>query len=123
MLTTPGCVMVNLQCGDVSEDLAAAEAAGVRLWTPPIDLKNDLEDLAALSLAMDVVIGPGIAGTNIAAAVGAETWLIYAPDDWHLLGTDHYPFYPRMRTFARAFDGWDAAIADVATALAERASG
>ncbi len=123
VLTTPGCVMVNLQCGDVSEDLAAAEAAGVRLWTPPIDLKNDLEDLAALSLAMDVVIGPGIAGTNIAAAVGAETWLIYAPDDWHLLGTDRYPFYPRMRTFARAFDGWDAAIADVATALAERASG
>lgn len=120
VLTTPGCVMVNLQCGDVSADLAAAEAAGVTLWTPPINLKDDLEDLAALSLAMDVVIGPGIAGTNIAAAVGAETWLIYAPDDWHLLGTDRYPFYPHMRTFARAFDGWDQAIRDVAAALAER---
>ena len=56
-------------------------------------------------------------------AVGAETWLIYAPDDWHLLGTDRYPFYPHMRTFARAFDGWDQAIRDVAAALAERASG
>ena len=60
---------------------------------------------------------------RLRAMVGAETWLIYAPDDWHLLGTDHYPFYPRMRTFARAFDGWDAAITDVAAALAERASG
>src|SRR5690606_14506650 len=28
LLTTPGCVMVNLQCGDVSADLAEAEAAG-----------------------------------------------------------------------------------------------
>lgn len=120
ILKTPGCVMVNLQCGDVSEDLAAAEAAGARLWTPPIDLKNDLDDLIALSSALDLVIGPGIAGTNIAAASGARTWLIHAPDDWHLLATDHYPFYPRVRTFATGgFDGWPRAIEAVRAALAE----
>lgn len=118
VLTAPGCVMVNLQCGDVSEDLAAAEAAGVRIWTPPMNLKDDLDDLAALSCALDLVIGPGIAGTNIAAAAGARTWLIHAPDDWHLLGTDRYPFYPRVRTFATGgFDGWPRAIAEVRAAL------
>ncbi len=118
VLTAPGCVMVNLQCGDVSEDLAAAETAGVRIWTPPMNLKDDLDDLAALSCALDLVIGPGIAGTNIAAAVGARTWLIHAPDDWHLLGTDRYPFYPRVRTFATGgFDGWPRAIEAVRTAL------
>ena len=117
VLTTPGCVMVNLQCGDVSEDLAQAEAAGVRIWTPPMNLKDDLDDLAALSCALDLVIGPGIAGTNIAAAAGARTWLLYAPDDWHLLGTDRYPVYPRVRTFRRDFDGWPQAIADVRAAL------
>jgi tetratricopeptide (TPR) repeat protein len=121
VLTTPGCLMVNLQCGDVADDLAAAEAAGVRIWTPPINLKDDLDDLAALSVALDVVIGPGIAGTNIAAAVGARTWLIHAPDDWHLLGTDRYPFYPEVRTFATGgFDGWPGAIDRVRAAL-ERA--
>ncbi|NBB52717.1 tetratricopeptide repeat protein [Rhizobium sp. CRIBSB] len=120
VLTTPGCLMVNLQCGDTAQDLAEAEAAGVRLWTPPINLKDDLDDLAALSCALDVVIGPGIAGTNLAAATGARTWLLYAPDDWHLLGTDRYPFYPRVRTFRRDFNGWPEAIADVRTAL-ERA--
>lgn len=110
--------MVNLQCGDVSEDLAAAEAAGVRIWTPPMNLKDDLDDLAAISCALDLVIGPGIAGTNIAAAAGARTWLIHAPDDWHLLGTDRYPFYPRVRTFATGgFDGWPRAIAEVRAAL------
>lgn len=117
VLITPGCVMVNLQCGDVSEDLAQAEAAGVRIWTPPMNLKDDLDDLAALSCALDLVIGPGIAGTNIAAAAGARTWLLYAPDDWHLLGTDRYPVYPRVRTFRRDFDGWPQAIADVRAAL------
>jgi tetratricopeptide (TPR) repeat protein len=118
VLTAPGCVMVNLQCGDVTEDLAAAEAAGVRIWTPPMNLKDDLDDLAALSCALDLVIGPGIAGTNIAAAAGARTWLIHAPDDWHLLKTDRYPFYPRVRTFATGgFDGWPRVIAEVRGAL------
>ncbi|WP_269514023.1 tetratricopeptide repeat protein [Brevundimonas subvibrioides] len=118
VLTTPGCIMVNLQCGDVTEDLAAAEAAGVTIWTPPMDLKDDLDDLAAISCALDLVIGPGIAGTNIAAAAGARTWLIHAPDDWHLLATDRYPFYPRVRTFATGgFDGWPRAIDAVRAAL------
>lgn len=111
ILTTPGCVMVNLQCGDVSEDLAAAEAAGVFIWTPPINLKDDLEDVAALSMACDVVLGPGIAGTNIAAASGARTWMVAAPDDWHLMTTDHYVFYPDVKIFVRgAVDGWPEVI-------------
>jgi tetratricopeptide (TPR) repeat protein len=117
VLETPGAVMVNLQCGDVAADLAAAEAAGVRIWTPPFDLKDDLEDLAAMSCALDLVVGPGIAGTNIASAVGANVWMLTAPDDWHLLNTDRYPFYPRTRLFRRAFDGWPACIAEVRAAL------
>jgi tetratricopeptide (TPR) repeat protein len=118
VLKTPGAVMVNLQCGDVSEDLAAAEAAGVRIWTPPIDLKDDLEDVAALSAALDLVIGPGIAGVNLAAAVGGTAWMITAPDDWHYLATDKYPFYPHLRFFKRdTFDDWEGVIARVRTAL------
>jgi ADP-heptose:LPS heptosyltransferase len=120
VLTTPGTVMVNLQCGDVTEDLAAAEAAGVRIWTPPIDLKDDLEDVAALSAALDLVIGPGIAGTNLAAAVGGTAWMISAPDDWHYLGTERYPFYPHLRYFRRdSFADWEGAIARIRAALEE----
>lgn len=124
ILTTPGCVMVNLQCGDTAAELAQAEAEGLKVWTPPIDLKDDLEDVAALSVALDLVIGPGIAGTNIAAAVGAETWMIQAPDDWHLLGTgDTYPFYPRMRGWAAgSFGRWDEVMAAMAAELARISS-
>lgn len=118
VLAAPGCVMVNLQCGDVSEDLAAVEAAGLKIWTPPINLKDDLEDLAALSVALDVVIGPGIAGTNLAAACGARTWMIQQPDDWRRMATDRYPFYPGLRLFETGgFDGWPRVIAAVRAAL------
>ena len=120
VLTTPGAVMVNLQCGDVTEDLAAAEAAGVTIWTPPIDLKDDLEDVAALSVALDLVVGPGIAGTNLAAAVGGTAWMITAPDDWHYLATDKYPFYPHLDFFRRdTFDDWEGVIDRVRVALDE----
>lgn len=118
ILRAPGCVMVNLQCGDVSADLEAAEAAGVYIWTPPINLKDDLEDVAALSLACDVVLGPGIAGTNIAAATGARTWMVAAPDDWHLMTTDHYVFYPETKIFVRkAVNGWPEVIDRMRAAL------
>ena len=120
VLTTPGAVMVNLQCGDVTDDLAAAEAAGVSIWTPPIDLKDDLEDVAALSAALDLVIGPGIAGTNLAAAVGGTAWMITAPDDWHFLGSERYPFYPHLRFFRRdSFADWEGAIDRIRAALDE----
>ena len=76
LLRTAGCRFVNLQCGDTAQDLAEAEAAGLQIWTPPFDLRNDLDDLAAMSCALDLVIGPGIAGTNIAAAVGAAVSLL-----------------------------------------------
>ncbi|MFC0634215.1 tetratricopeptide repeat protein [Brevundimonas balnearis] len=114
VLTTPGCRMINLQCGDVADDLAEAQAAGVDIWTPPINLKDDLEDVAALSVAVDLVVGPGVAGTNLAAATGARTWMIHAPDDWHRLGTEGYPFYPGMRFIPlEGFDGWPVALAKV----------
>ncbi|MFN3560035.1 MAG: tetratricopeptide repeat protein [Brevundimonas sp.] len=118
ILTAPGCVMVNLQCGDVTADLEAAEAAGVFIWTPPINLKDDLEDVAALSVACDVVLGPGIAGTNIAAASGARTWMVAAPDDWHLMTTDRYVFYPDAKIFVRAaVNGWPEVIDRMRAAL------
>jgi len=120
VLTAPGCIMVNLQCGDVDDELAEAKEKGISIWTPPIDLREDLEDLAALSNALDLVIGPPIAGAVIAAATGARTWLIYPPDDWRLLGQDHYPFFPGARVFAtRSFDGWPQALSAVRQALDE----
>jgi hypothetical protein len=125
ILKTPGAVFVNLQYGDRAEDLAYARREfGVEIWQPPgIDLKDDLDDLAALCLALDAIIGPPNATSNIAASVGAPVWLISAPGAWPRLGTQGYPWYPQARCFiAKEFARWDPVMGEVADALAALAA-
>ena len=121
ILTTPGVCFVNLQYGDCSAELEQARRElGVEIWTPPgIDLKADLDDLAALACALDLTIGFANATSNIAAACGADCWLISAPGAWPRVGTDHYPWYPQMRVFLPpGFGRWEPVMNQVAAALA-----
>ena len=121
VLATPGVTFVNLQYGDCERELAQAKTQfGVELWLPPgIDLKQDLDDVAALSTALDLVIGFSNATFNIAAAGGVPAWLISTPGAWPRLGTDRYPWYPQVRVFLPpSFADWDPVMADIARALA-----
>jgi hypothetical protein len=130
VLTTPGVQWVQLQYGECDAELAAAEAAfGVKIWRPPgIDLREDLDDLAALSCALDLVIGAPNATTSLAAACGAQTWFVTGPGGWIQLGADRHPWYANARQFvAPGFgspngpsstdDGWTPVLANVAQAL------
>jgi tetratricopeptide (TPR) repeat protein len=111
---------VNLQYGDCAEEIAHAERTlGVKIWTPPgIDLKQDLDDVAALCCAMDLVLGFSNATLNIAAACGVPTWLISTPGAWPRLGTQRYPWYPQVRTFTTAvYRAWEPIMASVGEAL------
>ncbi len=122
VLRTPGVRFVNLQYGDCAADLAhAREGLGVDILQPPgIDLKQDLDDVAALTCALDLTIGFANATVNLAGACGAPLWLVTGQGAWTLLGTDHYPWYPQARVFPAGPDGWPAALQDVADALARR---
>ena len=119
VLSTPGAVFVNLQYGDVSAELAEAEAAGLSLWTPPgIDLRDDLDDLAALTCALDLLVGPPNATCNLGAACGTEWWAITTPDSWPRFGTDHYPAYPSARIFpVDGFGDWTGVMGRLAGTL------
>jgi hypothetical protein len=121
VLTAPGVTIVNLQYGDCAAELAhARETLGVDIRQPPgIDLKNDLDDVAALTCALDLTIGFANATINLAGAVGAPAWLITPGASWTKLGTDRYPWYPQMRCFSAAeAGGWEAVMQRVAKALA-----
>jgi tetratricopeptide (TPR) repeat protein len=121
VLRTPGITFVNLQYGETAEEIAyAKEHFGIDIWTPPgIDLKNDLDDLAALTTTLDLVLGPANAVTNIAAAAGAPSWLISTPGAWPRLGTDRYPWYPQMRVFSPpGYNQWEPVMDELAEALA-----
>lgn len=109
VLKAKGVTLVNLQYGDCTEEIAQAQRDfGVSIWTPPgIDLKQDLDDVTALCAAMDLVVGFSNATMNLAAGVGAPTWLISVPGAWTRLGTSRYPWYPQVRTFTTpAFGNW-----------------
>lgn len=119
VLNVPGIHFVNIQYGDTSAEMAEAKAAGLNITTPEgIDLKDDLDDLAALTAALDLVIGPANATSNIAAAVGTPIWMLMPPRAWLMLGRDDYVWYPKARTFvAPTFGDWETALADMKTAL------
>jgi hypothetical protein len=121
VLSTPGLSFVNLQYGDsAAETDKAARELGVELWRPPgIDLKDDLDDLAALTLALDLIVAPANATSNIAAACGAPVWLISTPGAWPKLGQSRYPWYPTVRVFdPPAFNQWSPVMEEIARELA-----
>ena len=125
VLQTRGVSFVNLQYGDCAEELAQAERDfGARIWTPPgIDLKQDLDDVAALGAALDLVVGFSNASFNLAAAGGTPVWLISTPGSWPRLGTLRYPWYPQARVFMTpTFGAWDGVMGAMAEALGEFAA-
>lgn len=118
VLETPGAVFVNLQYGDASAEVAAAANAGIALHTPPgIDLKADLDDLAALTAALDLVIGVANATTQLSGAVGAPLRLLLAPAAWPALGSDRYPWHPQARVAHAPRFAWGEAMAEAAAEL------
>lgn len=119
VLATNSVNFVNIQYGDTSVEMAEAKAAGLDITTPEgIDLKDDLDDLAALTAALDLVIGPANATSNIAAAVGTPIWLLMPPRAWLMLGRDDYLWYPTATTFvAPAFGDWAPALSAMKAAL------
>ncbi|MDI7774247.1 tetratricopeptide repeat protein [Asticcacaulis sp. EMRT-3] len=122
VLTTPNAHFINLQYGDTAEEQACAETWGAALIRlPDLDLKDDLDELAALSLALDLIIAPANATSNIAAACGAPVWLIMPPRSWPQLGQPHYPWYPTVRTFSPSkLPDWQPAMQAIQEALTAR---
>lgn len=122
VLATSGMTFVNLQYGDCARELEAARRdLGVDIWQPQgIDLKQDLDDVAALCCALDLVMGPSNATSCLAGACGAPLWLLSTPGSWPLLGTARYPWYPQARVFLPPVLGqWAPAMETMAQALAE----
>ncbi len=100
VLDLPGVQAVNLQYGDCAAELAAFERDGRRRlhrWDD-LDLKNDLEGLAALMAALDLVLLPATAAGELAGALGVPVWRVGGLD-WTQLGSGARPWFPTQRLF------------------------
>ncbi|MFC5354871.1 tetratricopeptide repeat protein [Azospirillum himalayense] len=101
LLDVPGVRIVNLQYGDCTAELASIEPDGVRRvhrWDD-LDLKNDLEGVAALMAALDLVILPATAAGELAGALGVPVWRL-GSRDWTWMGGGVRPWFPTQRLIA-----------------------
>lgn len=125
ILRVPGILFVNLQYGDVTAEIAAAEAvSGARVADTGVDLFGDLDGAAALVAALDLVITTGSTTAQLAGALGVPTWVLLSRGPalmWYWGHGPGTPWYPAMRLFRQRLPGdWSAPVAEAAAALAAR---
>jgi hypothetical protein len=113
---------VNLQYGDVGKDVADVERMfGVTIHQMEgLDVKNDLDENAALCTALDLVISAPTAASAIAGGCGTQTWILTGGHVWPALGADCYPWYTCNRVFAPdSYQDWPDLMEKTGRALAE----
>jgi tetratricopeptide (TPR) repeat protein len=122
VLQTPGVSFVNLQYGDCADELArAAQKFGVTIHRlEGLDLKDDIDGVAALCAGLDLVLSAPTAAAAIAGGVGAEVWFVTAGRTWPQLGTEEYPWYAKSRVLApEKFGDWASLMPRLGYELAE----
>jgi ADP-heptose:LPS heptosyltransferase len=116
---------VDLQHGDPGDGRVQAEALGISLMRElEIDPRDDLDGLAALLEALDLVVSISTTTVHLAGAVGTPAYVM-VPERlgslWHWFRQrSDSPWYPAVRLFRQGRGGdWSTAIAGVAAALAD----
>ncbi len=98
-------VFVNLQYGECAQEIKQArETIGVDIieWED-LDLRNDLESVAALMSNLDCVVSVGTAVAQMAGALG-KPLILMTSRDWTLFGQDDYPWFGNTKLFISEFN-------------------
>lgn len=127
VFSVPGVHFINLQYGECGEELREAEQTfGIKITDfPEVDLRNAIDESAALTKALDLVISAGTAVAEISGALGVEVWRLDAvAAPWTALGTKGMPWHPLLKRFPRPPQGdWDVPLAQIGRELAEKVRG
>jgi tetratricopeptide (TPR) repeat protein len=125
VLRVPGVRFVSLQYGNTESDRGELQRRhGLELvHLDDVDLFNDLEALAALCAACDLVITVSNVTAHMAGALGRPVWLLPPASEgkiWYWFsGRSDSPWYPSMRIFEQAVPGsWRETLNAVAQELA-----
>ena len=122
ILELPGVRFVNLQYGDVAEDIMLAEqtfGASI-LQDPDLDAMRDLDGFAAQVAALDLVVSIDNSTVHFAGALGVPTLMLlnYEPD-WRWFGADAgNPWYESVAHVRQEEPGvWGPVIEAAATVI------
>ncbi len=119
-----GVHFINLQYDECSAELARAkEMMGVTVHHyPEVDLFDDLDETAALTGALDLVIAIPTTSAILAAAIGVDSWMLSSGFTWQKFGTAENCWYTTATHLQRRWDQpWEVFLAKIATALGEAA--
>jgi hypothetical protein len=120
IFSIPGIHFVNLQYDECADELNYAREhffVDIHAFSE-VDLYNDLDEAAALTSALDLVISAPTTAAILSAALGVMTWEIMRGLEWQYFGTDKNCFYSNLQVFHKKIgDEWDATINDVAVQL------
>lgn len=90
--------LVSLQYDASAEELDAfSSARGRPIFHPAFDQKNEIDRMAALTAALDLVVTAPVAVSAISSAVGTTTLKILFDRSWTALGTSYEPLAPACR--------------------------
>jgi hypothetical protein len=113
---------INLQYGDVSEDIATLDGLQIHDWQDN-DPRTGLDNQAALISCLDLVITIDNATVHMAGALGTKTWALVeqVPDwRWPEVFGDCPPLYRSVRLFRqKQLFEWGDVIDQVAQSLNE----
>ena len=115
-------IFVNLQYGDVAQEIADLQAEkGVSVRSiATIDNYHDLDGFAALVDACDTIVTIDNTTAHMAGALNKRTFLLlpFVPDWRWLLDREDSPWYPSLRLFRQSVDGdWSDVFMALNTAL------
>lgn len=123
ILQIPGCEFINLQYGNVKDDISnAREQIGVKITEiPEIDLFNDIDGLLSIVDSCDIVITTCNVTAHLAGAIGKKTLLLVPYSQgriWYWHDDEVSIWYPCIKQFFQDADfSWDNAIKRVAAEL------
>jgi tetratricopeptide (TPR) repeat protein len=123
----PNTCFFNLQYGEVADELARFNQThpGSTIARPFADTSNNIDELAALISALDLVISVQNTTVHLSGALGVPCWgIIPFRPEWRYgaQGRDMI-WYPSVELFRQPKAGdWDAVLQDVRSRLAERAA-
>ena len=114
----PNVTFFELQYDESEEErIAAEELFGVKIHQfKNIDLMTDFDQIATVSLALDIVISAVTTIDIIANAVGANVWEIRPSPS--ALCMSILPWFPNRKIFCRKYNqNWEEVLGDVAINL------
>jgi hypothetical protein len=117
-------IFVNLQYGDVSEEIAELKASkGIDVISfSDVDNYHDIDGFAALVDACDVVVSIDNTTVHLAGALHKKTFVMlpHVPDWRWMLDREDSPWYPSLRLFRQdSPSDWYSVFNKVGSALRE----